>query len=32
MSDLLCIVMTVALFTISLLYTRGCDRLKGGRK
>jgi hypothetical protein len=32
MTDLLCIAMTFALFGISLLYTVGCDRLKGKRK
>jgi len=32
MTDLICIAMTFALFTISLLYTHGCDNLKGSRK
>jgi hypothetical protein len=32
MTDLLCIAVAFALFTLSLLYTRGCDRLKGRHK
>ena len=32
MTDLLCIAITIALFALSLLYTEGCDRLKGVRK
>jgi hypothetical protein len=32
MTDVLCIAITFALFAVSLLYTAGCDHLKGGRK
>ena len=32
MTDALCIAVAFALFTLSLLYTHGCDRLKGKRK
>ncbi len=32
MTDIFCIAVVFALFTLSLLYTHGCDRLKGGRK
>jgi hypothetical protein len=31
MADILSIVLLLILFSVSLLYTSGCDRLKGGR-